>query len=86
MGAVPGLYPNEDAHTRLWWPRLTPKCTHLQNHNTPLTLGSVKWPVGMKGLMEREKGYASPKKPLLLSYKHLLLYFMALVKKCIKRG
>jgi len=28
MGAVPGLYPNEDAHGKLWWPRLTRIMTH----------------------------------------------------------
>lgn len=52
MGAVLGLYPNEDAHSRLWWPRLTHKCTRLQNHDTPLTLGSVKWAEGMKELVD----------------------------------
>lgn len=78
MGAVLGLYPNEDAHSRLWWPRLTHKCTHLQNHDTPLTLGSVKWAEGMKGLMD------TPVQRSHFSWAPSV--YLALVKKCKKRG
>ncbi len=77
MGAVLGLYPNEDAHSRLWWPRLTHKCTHLQNHDYRVC--EVGWGD------ERIDGYSSPKKPLLLNSK-CLLCFIGLGKEMQKRG
>lgn len=49
MGAVPRLYLSEDAHGRLWWPRLTRVCEvggvderiDGEKRNTPSVLRSL---------------------------------------------